>query len=218
MAVKKVTVFIDYFSKRNLEEQNIDVRKIFRLVKEKFLKQGIALGYDLDNLRIEYLPIEHRPKWYEPFLSFLKSYVYDLYTIVQGLNILNLTEEMKDCIQRELSENGQDLIVYFVSVWSVGNGFAIADGVIDLKNPPVRNANGKGLIVLHTRPSPHFKTKDLLTVYAEVLMHEQCHLYGLRHVFIPNTLMFPGVLFGSEQLDEDSKEQLLQALAEEDKK
>lgn len=217
MAVKKkVTVFIDYFSQINLQEQNIDIREIFCLAGEKFAQQGVPLGYDLNDLRIEYLPVKHRPKWYAPLLLFLRSYFYDLYAVSTGIKILNLAEEMKDYIQRELTENHQDLIVYFVNDLSAGHGFAIADGLIDLDRP-VRNANGKGLIVLHSRTNPESKIEDHLAIYSEVLMHEQCHLYGLWHVLIPNTLMFPYSAFGNEKLDEDSKWQLLAALADEEK-
>ena len=83
MAVKKATVFIDKFSKENLEKQGINVREIFRLAGEKFLKQGIPLGYDLDGLQIEYLPFEHKRRWFEKILFFfLLEYLWSLFTLV----------------------------------------------------------------------------------------------------------------------------------------
>lgn len=202
-------VFIDKFSKNNLESQKVDVREIFRLAGEKFQKQFINLGYDSTNIPITHLAAKHkRKKWYDEILGYLFP---ELNLYVKIRSILDTAEEVREQTRKELAENTHDLVIYFVSNMAVGTGVAIADGIIDLERP-VRNANGRGLIILGTDLSSGFKKDEYLSKYSETLMHEQCHLYGLFHVPIPGTLMFPYSAYGSEQLDEFSKPLLLEAL------
>ena len=113
--------------------------------------------------------------------------------------------------KKELVDGSRDVIVYFVNYDIAGNGFAIVNGKVDLERS-IQNTNGRGLIVMATGSHVDLQMADYLEIYARTLMHEQCHLYGLKHVPIPNTLMFPCGNYGSKQLDKDSKIQLLDAL------
>ena len=56
--------------------------------------------------------------------------------------MLTIIEESQERVQKELSENQKDAVVYFVSHWHLGTGFAIADGKINM-NRPIYNAHGK---------------------------------------------------------------------------
>ena len=195
---KTVTVFIDKEAESDLRFLNIKIEYVLELVNLTFSSQNIDFRYDVKNLKIK--------EWNRGHDSFLNNeYHPDQYKI----KLLHSADETK----RTLRDNSEVGIFLTGGQW-VGNGQTSLGWRVFFWSNYGRGVMWAGTALVSDE---HIDREKKIYALAQVIAHEQGHLFGLEHVSDVNSLMHPNSSSGGGRLDNYSKKKLIRILNRERK-
>lgn len=197
---KTVQVFLNPDSEKQLRDARLDIAYVLELVNLNLAVQGIDLRYDLKTLKIR--------KWNYKMKDFpIKDRLSDIRMVLLKYSEKNYKSARADSdirifITGDLSANVGQVAKISRNFWkfrSNGRGDMLVGNLNDFDNS------------VGARDS-------YISALATTILHEQGHLFGLRHVNKKGTLMYKEdstgkILF----LDEDSKSRLKKILANQKK-
>jgi len=199
---KTVTVFMDEEAEKIFQELKIEMRYVLELINLNFASQGVDSRYDIQSIEI-------------------KRWNYKFEDLPYRKNSEQVKISLTSLRDRHKSEKiDSDVHIFLTGRVSLGEG--------SVKNIGwkfwIFGNRGRGSMlvgaddyfsrIIHLS----FDRATYMTTLAQVIAHEQGHLYGLHHVAERNSLMYSVSEFGKARLlDAYSKKKLQKILRSEKK-
>lgn len=214
----RVTVFMDESAKRDLVKYNLTPEQILRNVYKKYWEENRIdlVGYDYKNLAVK--EWRHTESFipFRKFLSFSDDFFGDKITDLFFEEIMPIEEV----------EWRSEIWIFLTGDLSLGTGCAPSGFggpgtgtlIIGTAEPEDLWSDKKSLQEVFGEYSEKdvkrytaFYNLDQLSKLTIIVMHEQGHLYGLKHVNDENSFMYPWTN-KNFKLDEKSKQKLERTL------